>query len=198
MAQKLGQEGFTLVELLVAMAIFSFVLVIVTAGFVQIIRIHQSGIASRATQQQSRLVMDSVIKDIRQSGTAAVGGTAQLSTLCLTKGSQTLEYAVDINGDLRVGTIAPPAAGVCPAAVFTSAWRTLNDTTGQVTQFAATTTPAVTPGLGTAMVVLTIASRNNLNALNATKTACLPGSGAQFCAVTTLSSGAALRGGDGL
>jgi hypothetical protein len=43
---------------------------------------------------------------------------------------------------------------------------------------------------------MTMASTNNPT-LNAAKTACLPGPGSQFCAITTLSSSAALRGGDG-
>jgi len=192
----LEQAGFTLIELLMAMAVFSFLLLIVTSGFVQVVRIHQAGIASRATQQNARLVLDTVIKDVRASASAGVGGTAQLGYLCLTRGSQALEYAVDGSGNLRQGTIVAPAAG-CPAPVFTTAWRTLNDTSTQVTQFALSATPAVTPGLGTAMVTLTVVSRNNLTALDATKTHCTPGPGSQFCAVTTLSSGAALRGGDG-
>jgi Tfp pilus assembly protein PilW len=187
-----------MIELLVAMTIFSFVLLIVSAGFVQVVRIHQSGLASRATQQNARLIMDAITKDIRQAATAASGGTAQLGTLCLAKGSQTLQYAVDSAGNLRAGTIATPAAGTCPAASFTSSWRTLNDAAVQVTQFALTTTPAVNPGLGTSTVTLTVVSRSNLSALDSTQTRCLPGSGAQFCAVTTLTSAAALRGGEGL
>lgn len=194
---KREEAGFTLVELLVAMAIFSFMLLIVTAGFLQIVRIQQSGVASRTTQQNARLVMDGVVKDIRQAAQVGVGGAGQLNYLCLSKGSQALEYAVDGNGDLRVGVVANPAAGTCPAPVF-AGWRTLNDSSVKLTQFRATTTVPLKPSLGTASVVLTVVSRNNLNALDATQTHCTPGSGSQFCAVTTLSSGAALRGGDGL
>ncbi len=191
------QQGFTLVELIIAMAVFSFMMVIVSAGFIQVVRIHQSGIASRTTQQNARLVIDAIMKDVRQSALAATANPGQLNWLCLARGSQTLEYAVDGSGNLRVGAIATPASGTCPAPVFNSTWRTLNDPAVTVTQFAVTTTPPTQPGLGTTMVTLTLASRNNLDALDATKTRCLPGAGSQFCAVTTLNSGAALRGGDG-
>jgi prepilin-type N-terminal cleavage/methylation domain-containing protein len=44
-----NQAGFTMIELLMAMAVFSFMLMIVSFGFIQVVRIHQSGIASRAT-----------------------------------------------------------------------------------------------------------------------------------------------------
>jgi prepilin-type N-terminal cleavage/methylation domain-containing protein len=196
-SMRLSQHGFTLVELLIAMAVFSFMMMIVTAGFIQVVRIHQSGIASRATQQNARLVLDTITKQIREAGTATVGTgrTAQLTQLCLTKGSQNLEYYVDGNDNLWVG--ANPAPGSCVAPTVMTDWNKLNDSTVRVKQFVATTTQAVAPGLGTVMVTLTVASNNNLDALDATQTRCLPGAGSQFCAVTTLSSTAGLRGGNG-
>jgi len=203
-SQMNNEAGFTLIELLMAMTVFSFMLLIVTAGFLQVVRIQQSGIASRTTQQNARLVLDQLMKDVRSGATASAGGTVQLGYLCLAKGSQTLEYAVDAAGNLRVGTVANLAAGAaCPTppasylSLDGSAWRTLNDTGVKVTQFGVVATPPSPPGLGTAMVTLTMVSRNNLAALDAAGTHCLPGAGAQFCAVTTLSSGATLRGGDG-
>ena len=204
---KNNQAGFTLIELLMAMAVFSFMLMLVSAGFIQIVRIYQAGIASRTTQQNARLVLDAIGKDIRVSASAVSAPSAiqssQYDLLCLAKGSQTLQYAVDTStGNLKVNTVTNPVAGACPAPVNFTGWRTLNDAGVIVEQFKATTTPPVQPGLGTAMVTLTLASRNNLNALDATSnppmTRCLPGAGSQFCAVTTLSSGATLRGGDGL
>ncbi|MDB5179058.1 MAG: hypothetical protein JWN01_1001 [Patescibacteria group bacterium] len=191
------EQGFTMVELLMAMAVFSFMMMIVSAGFIQVVRIHQAGIASRTTQQNSRLLIDAVSKDIRQSATATVVATAPLQRLCLTRGSQTLEYAVDATGNLQVGMLISPP-GSCPVPLFGVGWRKLNDPMVKVTQFAAAATTPVQTGLGTVMVTLTLASRNNLNALDLAQTHCLPGAGSQFCAVTTLSSTASLRGGDGL
>ncbi len=198
------KAGFTLIELVMAMAVFSFLLLLVSSGFIQVVRIHQAGIASRSTQQNARLVLDALAKDIRVSALASSATvTSQYDRLCLAKGSQTLQYAVDTTtGDLKVNTITPPAAGTCPAPANFTGWRTLNDDIVRVEQFRAVTTLPAQPGLGTAMVTLTLASRNNLNALdpasNPPRTRCLPGAGSQFCAVTTLSSGATLRGGDGL
>jgi len=199
------QAGFTLIELLMAMAVFSFMLLIVTAGFLQVIRIQQSGVASRATQQNARLVLDDIMKETRQASAATSDNTttartlcataSSCQTLCLSAGGSTQQYYVD-NGDLKLGSIPDPG-GSCPEPASTAGWSTINDASVQVTQFAVTTTPSVQPGLGTAMVTITLASKNNLNALDSTKTRCQPGSGSQFCAVTTLSSGASLRGGEG-
>ncbi|HSX02369.1 MAG TPA: prepilin-type N-terminal cleavage/methylation domain-containing protein [Candidatus Saccharimonadia bacterium] len=191
-----GEAGFTLIELLMAMAVFSFMLMIVTGGFLQVVRIHQAGVASRTTQQNARLVLDGLMKGVRAAATATAMDHGAKDLLCLARGSQTLEYAVDSSGNLRVGTLS---GATCPdPAVITGSWSTVNDPTVLVSQFDVTTTPPLAPGLGTAMITLTLVSRNNLAALDATQTHCVPGSGSQFCAVTTLSSGAALRGGDGL
>jgi prepilin-type N-terminal cleavage/methylation domain-containing protein len=197
MIRLTNQDGFTLVELIIALALFSFMMVFVSMGFIHVIRIHESGVASRTTQQNNRLVMDAISKDVRQAGLAGSGGPVRLNYLCLRKGSQMLQYAVDTNSNLRVGTITA-APGTCPAPAFGASWRTLNDAKVAVTQFAVTTTPATQLGLGSVTVTLTMASRNNLDALDSTRTRCLPGPGSQFCAVTTISSGAALRGGDGI
>ncbi len=194
-----NQTGFTMIELLMAMAVFSFMMLIVTTGFIQVVRIHQAGISSRATQQNARIVMDGVSKDIRESGAATVGnGGAAKTWLCLSRGSTTLEYAVDGSGNLRAGSVSNPPAGTCPSPAITSSWRTLNDSSTQVTQFAASATTPVSPGLGTVLLTLTIVSRNDTSDLDATQTHCQPGAGSQFCAVTTLVSTASLRGGDGL
>jgi prepilin-type N-terminal cleavage/methylation domain-containing protein len=191
-----GQEGFTLIELLVAMTVFTFMLMIVTTGFIQVVRVHQAGIASRTTQQNTRLVMDAVMKDVRQGAAATIGGSGNLNTVCLSKGSQATQYAVNGTGYLMSSVITAAAAAACAPPNNFTGWKTLNDTSVTVTRFIVTKSAPTGPGMGTVTVTMTMASINNPT-LNAAKTACLPGAGSQFCAITTLSSTAALRGGDG-
>ncbi len=57
--------GFTIVELLIATAIFSTVLVIVISGFLQIGRLFYKGITVNNTQQVSRQILDSATNDVR-------------------------------------------------------------------------------------------------------------------------------------
>lgn len=199
---RAAEAGFSLVELLLAMAVFSFMLLIITAGFINVVRIQQSGVASRSTQQSARLVLDSLMKDVRAASVARVRETGQNDALCLDTGGQTLEYAVDSNGDLRVASIGSLAASsACPVPVIDSSWRRLGDSPVKTTQFNVVGTDPVNSGLGTVMVTLTLVARSNLDVLNTDPvlpgTRCEPGSGAQFCSVTTLSSTASLRGGDG-
>lgn len=203
MKQIKRQEGFTLIELLMAMAIFSAALLIVTTGFINVVRIHQSGLASRSTQQNARMLLEDVTRTVRNSATVKpvaeriVSGVTVISRVCFQNGSQILVYAVDASGNLRQGTTTNPN---CPAPVIGANWRILNDSSVRVTQFVVDSTGRVGPGLGTAMVTMTVASNNNINSLDpATNyTTCRPGPGSQFCAVTTVSSTATLRGGDGL
>jgi len=195
MKRLIREQGFTLIELLMAMAVFSFMLIIVATGFVQVVRVYQSGIASRTTQQNARLIMDDIVKLIRTSEAAVVvDDSVFYSHVCLTRNGQLLEYGIDASGNLRQGVITDDT---CPLPVFDSSWRVVNDPAVQVTNFRLDTTPPNNNGLGTVFVTLTLASLNNLGNLNATKDACLPGVGSQFCAVTTLSSTASLRGGEG-
>jgi len=73
-----NQDGFTLVELLLAMAIFSFMLLIMSAGVIRLIHFYEATIDVRATQQAGREVSDDLTEAARQSTliTVASVGTA--------------------------------------------------------------------------------------------------------------------------
>ncbi len=62
-----NQRGFTFVELIIAMAIFSFILVIITSGIIRLFNIYQSGIGIRATQQNARSIADEISNRARSS-----------------------------------------------------------------------------------------------------------------------------------
>lgn len=199
--RRQAEAGFSMIELLLAMAIFSMALVIVSAGFINIVRLYQSGLASRSTQQNARLLLEEMSRTVRDSGSATpvavttgVGGVTVFSRVCLQNGSRIVVFAVDGAGNLRQGTTTAPN---CPAPVFDSSWKTINDSSVRVTQFAVDSTGKVGPAGGTVMMTITVASNNNINNLdpNTNNTTCRPGAGSQFCAVTTLSSTATLRGG---
>lgn len=64
------QRGFTFVELVIAMALFAFVLVIISATIIQLYRIYQSTVGIRNTQQAARLVAEELTRQSR--GAAAV------------------------------------------------------------------------------------------------------------------------------
>ncbi len=66
------QKGFTLVELLLSMAFFSFILLFVVTGFIQINRAYTRGITTKEVQTSTRDVMDEISKAIRDSEAVTV------------------------------------------------------------------------------------------------------------------------------
>lgn len=67
--------GFTIIELLIAMAVFSVVLLVLTTGMLQISRLYYKGITTAKTQETARQVMDEISRSI-QFGGGTVTGTA--------------------------------------------------------------------------------------------------------------------------
>ena len=198
------QGGFTLVELLVAMAVFTFMLLIISVSFIGIIHITQSGTASRNAQQTSRLILETVERQLRSSQRVAAvmdpASGGRLGRLCLYTDGRYVQYAVDGANNLRVGDIALPAFDTCaaPSAATLATWQLLNDNATSVRRFVPTTSVAIGSGLdgGTASLQLSVTGNGISPAeLTADQSACLPGAVSQFCSVTNLATSAELRGG---
>ncbi len=69
--QALG-AGFTVVELLIATAVFSVVLLVFLSAFIQISQLFYKGVNLSNTQETARNVLQNISDDIRFSGTGAV------------------------------------------------------------------------------------------------------------------------------
>lgn len=67
---RLRQYGFTVVEMLVALAVFSVVLVVVTAAIIQISRVYYKGVTESRVQTAARSIMDTVSQSIQFGGGA--------------------------------------------------------------------------------------------------------------------------------
>jgi len=74
--QSCGQKGFTVVELLIATAIFSVVLLIVTFGIIQITRVYYKGITETNTQSAARTIVDDISQSIQFGGTGNIQATS--------------------------------------------------------------------------------------------------------------------------
>lgn len=59
------QKGFTIVELLLALAVFSFVLVFVTTAFLQLFRTYNRGVTRKEVNQNTRLLIDDITNKMR-------------------------------------------------------------------------------------------------------------------------------------
>lgn len=64
-----NQRGFTLVELLLATAVFSIALVAITAALIQLFKMYQSGISIRKTQHSARVISEELTVKARAAQT---------------------------------------------------------------------------------------------------------------------------------
>ena len=64
-AKTTHQQGFTLVELLLALAVFSFVLVFVTTAFLQLFRTYNRGVTRKEVNQSARALLDDITDKLR-------------------------------------------------------------------------------------------------------------------------------------
>lgn len=60
--------GFTIMELMIATVVFSVVLLLVTAGILQISRVYYKGLTESSTQNTARNIIDTIAQGIQFSG----------------------------------------------------------------------------------------------------------------------------------
>jgi type II secretory pathway pseudopilin PulG len=85
------QNGFTMVELVLAMAIFIFVLIVVINSISGLYRIYQAGVGIRDTQQQARSMSEEITRATRDAAHIITGA----NSVCL-------YYAAAMVGDSLV------------------------------------------------------------------------------------------------
>lgn len=89
------QSGFTIVELLIATAVFAVLLVIITTGALQFTRQYYKGVISSNTQSATRAIMDDVVRALQFNK----GGIVPLTRV--TAAGPTGEYGFCIGDNKR-------------------------------------------------------------------------------------------------
>jgi prepilin-type N-terminal cleavage/methylation domain-containing protein len=67
-SKNAGQKGFTIVELMIASAVFSAILLLLTMGLLAVGRTYYKGVVTSRTQQVSRAILEDVSDSIRFNG----------------------------------------------------------------------------------------------------------------------------------
>ncbi len=108
--RSIKQEGFTILELMIATVIFSLVLMMTLAGIIQITKMYFQGTTQIKTQEVARSIVDEISESIRFSKelvtlpTPIVGpkieyddgaGTVNLDTGYICVGTRRYTYAID-------------------------------------------------------------------------------------------------------
>lgn len=105
-----SQTGFTLIELILALAIFNFVLLIVVVGYLNIVKIYENGIAARDAQQNARYGLEEISRLARNDSSYVVTHAANGDRLCL-YGSQSYDlfYVNVADNRLHHAVLSPNA-----------------------------------------------------------------------------------------
>jgi prepilin-type N-terminal cleavage/methylation domain-containing protein len=134
------QRGFSLVEMIVTIAILTTVIAVVTDGIVQIEKKSASDVNKVGAAQESRQFMDQILRDIRQSGYPSLGmfdpttlvanPTAPPAVVCTNNvnvacglinfSSSAIQFEGDIDGSgvsVVYLQVVVPTSGSCPCTV---------------------------------------------------------------------------------
>lgn len=192
---KFGSNGFTLIELMMALTFFSFMMVLISIGVIQIMKIYQAGVSSRRTQQAARLVMEDITREVRGTSTIPVPATTSPSanTLCLLRGNQPIYYERFSDGKFSKKT------GAISCSDLTGATETVlvNPVSGnnelRMQAFKLHKIQDATTGRDTSLNITLVVSTGASDLLSGG--VCIPGiSGSQFCATTQLNNSVTMRG----
>ena len=96
-------SGFTIIELLIATAIFALVLILLTTGVMQFTRQYYKGIIASKTQATARAIIDDVTRSIQFNGgdvyplTLAGGGGGPVAGYCI---GEAKRYSFAVNSQV--------------------------------------------------------------------------------------------------
>jgi len=181
------ERGFTLVELLVAMSVFSFMLVIIVVGFVNIVHLHNEAIASNIAQDNARTGMDELVRGVRASSGVVSTTPGPSGTVCLSspQAGQNQIYYLNAGVLMRASNCATktnPTAITSSSVVVSNFAVTVQSTGPKIVKPVVQITVTVgTAGNGTTVGAGASLACGNTN------------SDRTFCSVVTLTSAAVPR-----
>jgi prepilin-type N-terminal cleavage/methylation domain-containing protein len=203
------QQGFTIVELIIALTVFSLALVIALTGFITVVRIYRNSLAQRDSQVYARAVMDTIVRDARSAKSVEVvtnPSNTNLDDFCLDFGGSKERYFANISGTpptFAFGKVQYASAAVCAVNSASGLAGDVVGTLQYVTSYPKVSltqikiTPIVSSGKQIGMQITeTVAYKPGSSLLDVAQTSCTPGPGSEFCATTTLTSSVTFLGGN--
>ena len=191
MRNSRDQSGFTIIEILLAMAIFSFVMITIITAFTQIIRSYRKGVVSQRTQESTREIVDLISKEARNSSDVEVktagGGASLVRLLCFN--NTVFEYR-------KAGkTLKQRSSEDC---VSSTAGESVVSDELDVLDFVADDKSSVNGtklGFNLTIAVGTDNGTGGAGLLDSTGKVCDPSkAGSQFCSTSSLTTSIGLRG----
>lgn len=89
------QKGFTIVELMIATVVFSFVLIVASSGAIAIGRSYYKGVTSTKTQETARSIMEELTRSVQFSGRSMQTGSDGMGNNAICIGEDRYVYRID-------------------------------------------------------------------------------------------------------
>ena len=97
MELEIKNKGFTLIELIVAMAVFSLIVVTMGATAVSVIKTQRKAIALQNVQESARYILESVSKEIRMSKIRSDAGNGETTLKITNSKGEDINYQFNSN-----------------------------------------------------------------------------------------------------
>lgn len=179
---KPRQAGFTLVEISLAMAIFTFMLLVVALAYINIARLYNAATAARNVQQNNRFIMEQITRVARSAHDVVVtdrslcfGGQAFVMVADAANSAQTSLHQVSVRDCSNLSDSSSDQVLTSPG-VYVAKMQTDTSASGMLT------------------VTLWTASRVDLLQTTGNDLQCRQASGKEFCAINKLTTTVQLRG----
>jgi prepilin-type N-terminal cleavage/methylation domain-containing protein len=193
-AAKIKQSGFTIIELIIASAAFSTVLIIASAASIQIGKLYYKGLIQSETQEAARNVSEEITRSIQYASTDKIDGQNNPTQNQFCIGDTRYTYKVDQqvkNGDLGLRVKRLNAGETCSGGAEGK------ELLGDNMRLLNLVVEPIDSGKKVYKVNISIAYGDNdllshYNDSGSAKIAppdganCKPGAGSQFCAVSQL------------
>ena len=188
---RIGSRGFTIVELMIATAVFSAILILITTGVLYFSRSYYASINRSTTQNTARTIVSNISQAIQFTGVAIATTTDTGSSYFCAGGN---EYAFKPGVQYQGGTasVTNPGLYVVPATGCPSAaGLNYNDPKsqqllGKGMRIASMSVTKLGNQLYSISLTLAYGDDDLLSATTGSNVACKSQLGSQFCAVSSL------------
>lgn len=197
-SKRYNDQGFTIVELLIATVIFATILLIVTVGIIQVSRVYYKGQTESNVQDTTRTALDTMTQAIQFNGgnvtaTVTPGVIGQARTFCV--GNVQFTYVLGyelVTGapgthQTNHGLLMNTGVTNCPTAAPATAGRELLGTDMRLSNLQVTPIPG-TKNIWTVAMSVVFGDDSLLSNPTAPNANCLDQTGGQFCSTASLTT----------
>lgn len=183
---KTDKAGFTLVELLLAMAFFSFILLFVTTGFIMVNRAYNKGLTVKLVQDEGRRVIEDISRSIRVASPLGIDTT--VDCLAINGNRYYWSVPIDSNDSASPKQLIKEDGKGCSDSITNPAGgeNVLNDRVG--VQYMEVSTVGGSNSVYMIKIVLSTAETDLVANAGTENVNCDTGSGSQYCDVVTMST----------